>query len=88
VGDVAVVHPLEHHQRHAEAPAGRQLHPREADAEEIAAIIRAILQRAIDEDLWIIGWNIVFDIQWCIAYGCADLVHRSNGSTACCSGGT
>jgi DNA polymerase-1 len=44
--------------------------------EEISAIVRATLQRAIDEDLWIIGWNIVFDIQWCIAYGCEDLVHK------------
>lgn len=44
--------------------------------EQISSWIRAILQRAIDEDLWVIGWNIVFDIQWCIAYGCADLVHH------------
>jgi DNA polymerase I-like protein with 3'-5' exonuclease and polymerase domains len=41
-----------------------------------AAWIRAILQRAIDEDLWVIGWNLIFDIQWCIAYGCRDLVHQ------------
>ena len=48
---------------------GSKLAPTPAD-------VRAFLQRAIDEDLTVIAWYAVFDIQWCIAYGCADLVHK------------
>lgn len=38
--------------------------------------VRALLQRAVDEDLTVICWNATFDISWCVAYGCADLVHK------------
>lgn len=37
-------------------------------------MMREMLQCAIDNKLTIIGWNVVFDIQWLIAYGFYDLV--------------
>lgn len=36
--------------------------------------MRDMLQEAIDKKLTIVGWNVVFDIQWLIAYGLYDLV--------------
>lgn len=38
------------------------------------AMMREMLQYAIDNKLTIIGWNVVFDIQWLVAYGLYDLV--------------
>jgi DNA polymerase I-like protein with 3'-5' exonuclease and polymerase domains len=43
---------------------------------EVAAHIRSLLQRAIDEDWTVITWFGIFDISVCIAYGCGDLVHK------------
>lgn len=40
------------------------------------AMMREMLQTAIDESRTIVGWNVVFDIQWLIAYGLYDLVMR------------
>lgn len=40
------------------------------------ANVRAVLQRAIDEDWTVVGWFVAFDIAWCVAYGCGDLVHK------------
>lgn len=48
---------------------GSKLAPTPAD-------VRAFLQRAIDEDLTVVAWYATFDISWCVAYGCADLVHK------------
>lgn len=36
--------------------------------------MREMLQHAIDTKSTIVGWNVVFDIQWLIAYGLYDLV--------------
>jgi DNA polymerase-1 len=41
-------------------------------------MMRAMLQKAIDEDLTIVGWNTPFDVGWLIAYGLEDLVMRCN----------
>ena len=38
--------------------------------------LRAFLLRAINENWVVVGWNVIFDIQWLIAYGCGDLVHK------------
>lgn len=43
---------------------------------ELHRAIRDFLERAIANDWWVVGWNVIFDIQWCIAYGCGDLVHK------------
>lgn len=48
---------------------GSKLAPTPAD-------VRAFLHRAIDEDLFVVAWYATFDIAWCVAYGCADLVHK------------
>lgn len=40
------------------------------------AMIRQKLQWAIDHGLTIVGWNIVFDIAWLLAYGLEDLVFQ------------
>jgi DNA polymerase-1 len=34
------------------------------------------LQKAIDNDWIVVGWNIVFDLSWLFAYGLCDLVHK------------
>jgi len=39
-------------------------------------LIKNVLQRAIDEDRWILGWNVQFDVSWLLAYGLRDLVFR------------
>lgn len=44
--------------------------------EDIQSRLHAFLLRAINEDWVVIGWNVIFDIQWLIAYGCGDLVHK------------
>lgn len=36
--------------------------------------LRQILQRAIDEKITLVGWNVAFDIAWLCAYGLYDLV--------------
>lgn len=40
-----------------------------------ATQVRAYLEEAIREGRYVLTWNGVFDIAWCIACGCADLVH-------------
>jgi len=40
------------------------------------AMMREMLQTAIDEDLTIVGWFTIFDIQWLIAYGFYDMVMK------------
>lgn len=40
------------------------------------ADLRAMLDYAIEHGNTIVGWNIVFDIQWLIAYGLGDLVDK------------
>lgn len=42
----------------------------------VECYLRSFLERAIENDWVIVGWNVIFDIQWLIAYGCADLVHK------------
>ena len=44
--------------------------------DQIAARIRAFLDEVIAEGRWVVGWNVAFDIAWCCAYGCGDLVHK------------
>jgi DNA polymerase I-like protein with 3'-5' exonuclease and polymerase domains len=44
--------------------------------DDISAHIRYLLERAIENSWWVVGWNVTFDIAWCIAYGCGDLVHK------------
>ncbi len=39
-------------------------------------LVKNVLQRAIDEDRWIVGWNVQFDVSWLLAYGLHDLVFR------------
>lgn len=46
------------------------------DYDAVAARIRAFLVEAIEQDRWVVGWSVVFDIAWCVAYGCGDLVHK------------
>jgi len=61
------------------APDGSTLFIRDGNHWSPASIechLRAFLQRAIDNDWWAVGWNVVFDIQWLIAYGLEDLVHQ------------
>ncbi|MDR3427783.1 DNA polymerase [Silvimonas sp.] len=41
-------------------------------------MMRSMLQKALDEDLTIVGWNVAFDIAWLIAAGLEDLVMRCN----------
>lgn len=36
--------------------------------------LREMLQRAIDDDMYVVGWNVNFDISWLLAYGLQDLV--------------
>jgi DNA polymerase-1 len=43
---------------------------------QIQAHLRELLQRAIDNKWIVVGWFVHFDIAWCVAYGCADLVHK------------
>ena len=38
--------------------------------------IAAVLQRAIDGDMYVVTWNGIYDIAWLIALGLEDLVHR------------
>lgn len=38
--------------------------------------LRAFLERAVAEKLYVVGWNLTFDIQWLIAYGLRDLVFQ------------
>lgn len=40
-----------------------------------AAAVRAYLEEAINAGRYVLTWNGVFDIAWCIACGCGDLVH-------------
>jgi DNA polymerase I-like protein with 3'-5' exonuclease and polymerase domains len=42
----------------------------------VAGHIRELLQRAIDNDWWVVTWFGIFDIGVCVAYGCGDLVHK------------
>jgi len=39
--------------------------------------MRAMLERAIENNQTIVGWNTVFDISWLIAYGLHDLVMQA-----------
>ena len=43
---------------------------------QIQATIRSFLNYAVDHGLTVVGWNTAFDISWCIAYGCEDLVDK------------
>lgn len=38
--------------------------------------LRSVLQKAIDNDWIVVGWNVVFDLGWLFAYGLCDLVHK------------
>ncbi len=38
--------------------------------------IRAFLEQAIESDWYVVTWFGAFDISVCIAYGCADLIHK------------
>lgn len=40
------------------------------------AMLRAFLEEAIATKSRVVGWNVVFDIQWLLAYGLADLVFQ------------
>jgi DNA polymerase-1 len=42
----------------------------------VGAHIRAMLTEAIANDWTVITWFGIFDISVCVAYGCADLVHK------------
>lgn len=42
----------------------------------IESHIRGFLLEAIENDWVVVVWNGIFDISWCIAYGCGDLVHK------------
>jgi hypothetical protein len=61
------------------APDGSKLffrdHHRWGNA-DIQSHLHFFLLRAIENDWTIVGWNVTFDIQWLIAYGCGDLVHK------------
>lgn len=43
---------------------------------DFADQIRPVLQRCIDENITMVGWNIAFDVAWLIAYGMDDLVKQ------------
>lgn len=43
---------------------------------EIQEHLRSVLQKAIDNDWIVVGWNVVFDLSWLFAYGLCDLVHK------------
>lgn len=61
------------------APDGSTLFIRDHmpwSAASVESYLRAFLLRAINEDWVVVGWNVIFDIQWLIAYGCGDLVHK------------
>lgn len=40
------------------------------------AAVRAYLLDCIANDRWVVGWFVHFDIAWCIAVGCGDLIHK------------
>lgn len=42
----------------------------------IESYVRGFLLDAINNDWTVVGWFVTFDIAWCIAYGCGDLVHK------------
>lgn len=44
--------------------------------EQIQAMVRDFLNYAVEHGLTVVGWNTAFDISWCLAYGCEDLVDR------------
>jgi DNA polymerase I-like protein with 3'-5' exonuclease and polymerase domains len=48
-------------------PAGSALFPS-------VAHVRGLLEKAVSEDLTLVGWNITFDIAWLFAMGLGDLV--------------
>jgi DNA polymerase I-like protein with 3'-5' exonuclease and polymerase domains len=50
-------------------PDGSTLSPTAAD-------MRAFLERAIDNDWVVVGWNLLFDISVFMAYGLTDLCHK------------
>lgn len=41
---------------------------------QIRAVIREFLEYCIQHNLTVVGWNTPFDISWCLAYDCEDLV--------------
>jgi DNA polymerase I-like protein with 3'-5' exonuclease and polymerase domains len=53
-----------------------KLHPWLSQLMPNRSHMRQMLEAAIENDWVIVGWNIIFDIQWLIAYGCGDLVHK------------
>jgi DNA polymerase I-like protein with 3'-5' exonuclease and polymerase domains len=55
---------------------GERLTPWMSKTFPLALDVRAFLERAIDNDWTVVTWNGVFDIAWCVAYGCGDLVHQ------------
>lgn len=50
-------------------PMGSKLYPS-------AENIREFLEQAIYNGWTVVTWNGVFDISWCAAYGCGDLIHK------------
>lgn len=43
---------------------------------DVVASMRAMLEHASAHDMTIVGWNVMFDIQWLIAYDMLDLAKR------------
>lgn len=57
-------------------PARRVKIDMRMDVGDVRVAMERMLRHAIKHDLRIVGWNVMFDIQWLIAYGLLDLVQQ------------